>query len=187
MCRRIHFERRIRLQVGLVPGGDPHLDAGEDEESAEDVEDPVELRDQPGADQDHDGAQHERAHDAEHQHALLVGGRHREVREHEQEHEDVVDRERLFDQVAGHELERLGLGDRIAVESTEVPPEPGDEDERDPDPDQRPHRRFLHRDLVGPLLLHREEVDDQRDQHEGHEQGPQQRRASRHHQGMSLQ
>ena len=107
----IHLQRRIRLEVGLLPGGQPHLDAGEDQERAEHVQDPVELRDQPGADQDHDGAQHERAEDAEHQHALLVLRRHREVREHQQEHEDVVDRQRLLDQVAGDELERLGVGD----------------------------------------------------------------------------
>ena len=37
-----------------------------------------------------------------------------------------------------------------------------------------------------PLPLHREEVHDQCDQHEGHEQGPQQRCASRHHPGISL-
>ena len=146
----------------------------------------MKLRDQPGADEDHDGAQHERAQDAEHQDALLVLGRHREVREHQQEHEDVVDRQRLLDQVTRHELERLGIRDRVALEPAEVPPEPADEQQRDRDPDQRPDGRLFHRHLVRALPLHRKEVDRQCEQHEGDEQGPQQRGAGRHHRGGGL-
>jgi hypothetical protein len=104
------LERRVALQVGLLAGGPPHLDAGEQQEGAEQVEDPVELLQQPAAGQDHDRAQHDGADDADHQHPLLVGRRHREVGEDHQEDKDVVDRQALLDQVAGQEFERLGVG-----------------------------------------------------------------------------
>jgi hypothetical protein len=65
------LERGVALQVRLLPGGPPHLDAGEQQEGAEDIQHPVELGDQPGAHQDHHRAQHDGADDADHQHALL--------------------------------------------------------------------------------------------------------------------
>ena len=52
---------------------------GEQEERAEEVEDPAEVLDQLRAQQDEDAAQHERDHDADHQHFLLELRRHREL------------------------------------------------------------------------------------------------------------
>ena len=52
-------------------------------------------------------AHDDRADDAPEQHAVLIDLRHRERREEDDEDEDVVDRQRLLDEVAGQELERL--------------------------------------------------------------------------------
>jgi hypothetical protein len=179
------LERGIGLQVRFLAGRPPHLHAGEDEERAEQIQDPVELRDQPGAHQDHDRAQHERAEDADHQHALLELRGHRKVGEHHQEHEDVVDRERFFHQVAGDELERLGLGELarrgIGAGAAQIPPEPAHEDERHHHPDQRPDRSLAGGDLVRALLAHGEEIDEKRHEDERGKQHPHQRGADGHH------
>ena len=58
-----------------------------------------------------DIAHHERAHHAPEEDAVLVLRRHLEVREDEQEDEEVIDRERQLDDVAGEEFEpRLPVG-----------------------------------------------------------------------------
>ena len=59
-----------------------------------------------GADADHRAAHHQRAEDAPEQHAVLVDRRHREVTEDHRDDEDVVDAERLLDDVAGEVLQR---------------------------------------------------------------------------------
>jgi hypothetical protein len=111
MILRSSFSAGLSSRLSSCPSGPPHLDAGEDQEGAEHIEDPVELVQQPGTHQDHDGAQHDGAQDADHQHPLLERRRHREVGEDQQEDEDVVDRQALLDQVAGQELQRLLVGD----------------------------------------------------------------------------
>ncbi len=174
-------QRRVVRQIGLLPGRPPHLDAGEHQEGAEHVQDPVELRDQPGADQDQDCAQHDRTQYADHQHTLLVFRQHREEGEHHQEDEDVVHRQCLFDEVTGDELHRLGVGLFVAVEAAEVPPQPADKQERHQHPDQRPDAGLFHADAVRALLAQREEIDRQRRDHEHGENSPQQRGADRHH------
>ena len=49
-----------------------HLDAGEDQEGAEEVDDPVEPLEQRGARQDHGRAHDQRAEDAPEEHPVLV-------------------------------------------------------------------------------------------------------------------
>jgi hypothetical protein len=87
----------------------------------------VEPGEQRRARQDEDGAQQERADDAPEEHAVLVLAGDPEIAEDHQEDEQVVDRERVLDQVAGDELEPY-LG-------AELPEQPGGEDpgERDAD------------------------------------------------------
>ena len=94
---------RFRIDVVLALGG--HADPGEDQERAEHVDDPVELLNQVGAGDDHRAAHHQRAENAPEQHAMLIAQRDAEEAEDQDEHEDVVDRERLFNQVAGEVLE----------------------------------------------------------------------------------
>ncbi len=67
-----------------------HFHAGKQQERAEDVEDPAELRNQPAAREDHDGAQHDSAQHAVNQHTALQIGRHAKVAEQHQPDEDVI-------------------------------------------------------------------------------------------------
>jgi len=71
------------------------------QQQAEEVEDPVEPRDERRADADHHAAHHQRAEDAPEEHAMLVHRRHAEVREDQRDDEDVVDAEAFLDDVAG--------------------------------------------------------------------------------------
>jgi hypothetical protein len=96
----------------------------------------MELGDQPAAQQDHHRAQHDGADDADHQHPLLEVRRHREVGEDHQEHEDVVHRQALLDQVAGEELHALGVGHGRAVVLVDGPPEQAVEGEAQRHPDE---------------------------------------------------
>jgi hypothetical protein len=100
-------QQRVLFEVGFGLGEDQHLDAGDDQEGAEDVEHPGELLHQPDAGEDHAGAHDDGAEHAIEQHAALQFRRHGEVAEDHDEDEHVVHRQRLFDQVAGEELQRL--------------------------------------------------------------------------------
>ena len=89
-------QRRILFQIRLLAGGEPHLDAGQQQERAEEVQQPVEVLQQCRAGEDQDAAQDDGAQDADDQHALALFLGHGEVGHHHQEHEDVVDRQRLL-------------------------------------------------------------------------------------------
>jgi hypothetical protein len=82
-----------------------HLDAGEDEEQAEEPHDPVKLH-QQRPQRDEDGPEHQGAQDAVEEHAVLVLGRDPEVSQDQHEHEDVVDGQRVLDEIACQEFER---------------------------------------------------------------------------------
>jgi hypothetical protein len=84
-----------------------HLDAGEQQEGAEHIEDPFEALDERDAKRDHGAAQNHGSQDAPEQHPVLVGGGHREVAEQHDEHEDVVHAQRVLDEVAGQEFHAL--------------------------------------------------------------------------------
>jgi hypothetical protein len=112
---------------------DQHLDAGGDQEGAEDVEDPVVFLHQRRADADHDAAQHDHRDDAPDQGAVLVLPRDSEEGEDQADDEDVVDGQRLLDEEAGEVgqagMRAVGRGDlpglvgppdRAAVEDREA-------------------------------------------------------------------
>src|SRR5437660_707838 len=77
-----------------------HPDAGHDEQRAEDVQDPVERGDQDRARADKQPTHDQRAENAVEQHAVLAHLRDAKVLEDENDDEDVVDAERLFDDVS---------------------------------------------------------------------------------------
>src|SRR5262249_38295987 len=99
-------------EAGLLALGGPLLARDEDveaggwEERAEGVRRPVEGVEELAAGEDERRPEHERAEDAPGEHAVLALERHAKRREDHDEDEDVVDRERLLDEVAGGELER---------------------------------------------------------------------------------
>ncbi len=99
-----HDEVLVRVDVLLDALEDP---VGEHEQQhAEHVDDEVELLDQRDAAEDRQAAQHERGDDAPEQQprAELLG--HAEVREQQEEDEEVVERQRALDEVDG----RVGDG-----------------------------------------------------------------------------
>ena len=106
-----------------------HPDAGEDQERAEDVEDPLVGLDERRAGHDHHEAHGQRPDDAPEQDPVLVLGGHREGAEDQGEDEDVVDREALLDEVAGEVLDALGRA------------EPEEDEDAEADAQARPRRR----------------------------------------------
>ena len=74
---------------------------------AENIEDPVENVDERDADGDHRAAHDERAEDAPKQQAMLKFRRHAEIGKDDRHDQDVVERERKFDDIAGGELDRF--------------------------------------------------------------------------------
>ena len=97
----------LGLDVRVVVAGE--LVGGVEQQRAEGVEGDVEVRQQRGARDDEDQAQDERQRDAPGQHPRLHRERHREVAEDDREDEDVVERQRALEQVAGQVL-RAGVG-----------------------------------------------------------------------------
>ena len=114
---------------------------GVDEPGAEDVEDRREVLDEGGAGQDEDQAQHQGDDDARQQHLLLVGARHPEGGEHDDEDEEVVDAQRLLGDVAGEVL--------LAVPPAPHGPHDGAEGAGHGDVGRRPGGRLPHGGLVG--------------------------------------
>ena len=137
----------------------------------------MELGEQRRAGQDEDRAQHERADDAPEQHPVLELAGDREVGEDDQEDEQVVDRERVLDQVAGDELEPDA--------GAELPEQPPREQRGEPDTEADPEHRLARLDDVG-LAIEDAEVEHQDGEHPGEEDGPEQRRADRRHERGSL-
>ncbi|KAG0921015.1 hypothetical protein G6F31_020497 [Rhizopus arrhizus] len=103
----------------------------------------MELADQYAAGEDHDRTQHDRTQDADDQHLLALFLRHREVAHDHQEDKDVVDRQRLLDQVAGQEFEADLVGHDLAGGLIQVIPEAGVEQQGQRDPADRPPQGLL--------------------------------------------
>src|SRR5262249_42750102 len=89
------------LLVALL---EKELDAGEDEEDGEEVENPVEPMDERRPDENEHAPQGNGTEDAEEEHPVLGRLRHAEVGEDNEEDEEVVDRERILQQIASEEL-----------------------------------------------------------------------------------
>jgi hypothetical protein len=136
---------------------------GPDEEAAEDVEDPAELLDGGGADEDEHRPQHQGEGDAEQQHLLLQFPRHGEAGHDEHEDEQVVDREALLGDVPGEVL----TGELTAAE----PQDQQSEDHGDADVDSRPDGRLAQcRCVRGAHVT--DEIEDEHPHDRGDREGP---------------
>src|SRR6266540_4972862 len=105
---------------------------------------------------------------------MLVFRRHAEVAEDQDEHEDIVDAEGLFDQVASEECQRGGAV-RVLAGWHKILPEEIDaeiEEHRQRDPDRAPDRRLTHRDSVR-FAVEYAQVERQQGQHEYIKANPQ--------------
>ena len=92
------LHRRVLLAVA------EELHRRGDQEQPEHEEHERERRQQRGAERDEDRAQDEREQDPDGEHLVLVLGGHRERAHDDHEHEQVVDRQALLDDVAGEVL-----------------------------------------------------------------------------------
>jgi hypothetical protein len=163
----------VDLLVVAGAGVPEHLDRGGDQDRAEDEERAGERVQRGGADGDEHAPQDKGADDPVEQHPLLQRRRHRERGQQQHEHEQVVDRQRLLDQVAGEELGAALLA---------VPrPDPAGEAERQRDVERRPQRRLAQGHLV--RAAGQQEVDGDQAEHGGQGDRPQRRRSYGHRTG----
>jgi hypothetical protein len=137
-------EHRVLLGLDGMPAGACQAEAGHDQEDAQQVDDPVGRTQDHGPGADEDGPEDDRPEDPPEQQAVLVRRRDGEGGEDDGEDEDVVDRERQLDQVAGQVLTAgrgaAGRGD------------PGPEPEGQRDPHGAPQRGLAERDGLGPAV-----------------------------------
>ena len=138
--------RQVRVGFGIVAA--QHLDAAEEQEGTEDVENPIELLHQGRAQTDHDRAQHDDPENAPEQHAVLVLTRDVEVAEDHRHDEDVVHRQRLLHQEAGVVLHRLG--------TAELPPDPAAEGDADTEIAGIQQQALAHLDFMLIAMQHAE-------------------------------
>ena len=160
--------------------------------AAEDVDDPGEALDELRAHRDHRAPHHQGAQDAPEEHAVLVDLRDGEEAEEHRDDEDVVDGQRLLDQVArdvldqgagavvvdgAHPLDRLGRDGHHVGRQPEPEPvvlvarvDEAGEGEAEGDPEGGPAERLLDRHDVR-LPVEDAEVEGQQGEHERDEAG----------------
>src|SRR5690606_29940234 len=97
------LEQWVSFRVHLVAALDEELDPGEHQKRTEDVNHPVEALEERRAEHDENRAHDERTQDPPEQDPVLVLTRNRECREDDDEDEDIVDRQRLLDQITREE------------------------------------------------------------------------------------
>ena len=140
----------VFLAEGLPVGDD-------EEEDAEDEEDLDEGADDRRTGEDEDAAEDDGDDDAHHQHFLLVLPRDGEAAHDDDEHEQVVDAQGVFEQPTGEELAAvLGVADGEQRSA---------EDEGEGDVEADPDAGLAHRRHVGPF--DDEEEIDEEDRHDG--------------------
>ncbi|MOA03279.1 hypothetical protein D3C78_1227760 [compost metagenome] len=139
------FHQRLVTNRRVIFFCQRHLDTGKQQKRTEQVQQPLELGHQPAAGENHDSTQHDRAQYAKDQHPTLQVGRNGKVAEQHQPDEDVIDRQRFFDQITGEEGQRLGVGDGAPGGLVQVVPEAQVEQQREADPHQRPTGGLLER------------------------------------------
>ncbi len=102
-------DARALLGIEVGAATNERLQAGVDEERAEQLEHPVEARDERGPRGDHRASHADRPDDSPEQHTVLVLLRYAQEPEDQRDHEDVVDGERLLDDVGG-QVRHRGVG-----------------------------------------------------------------------------
>src|SRR5260370_18811422 len=84
-----------------------HSQRGDQQENAEQVENKMKPPHQRDAAQDHDSAHDQRAEDSPHQRAMLSPRRHAEISKNQYENKDVIDAQRIFDEVSTKKIESM--------------------------------------------------------------------------------
>lgn len=99
---KLHYQAIDRVELFLFL--ESKLDAREDEERAEYIDDPIEFLDECDAYDDEDRPHDERAENSPEQHFVLIFLRDLEILKNKVKHEDVVDAQGFLDDVPGEEL-----------------------------------------------------------------------------------
>ena len=120
--------------------------ASKDQERAEDIDHPVQPVEQEPGEEDQDATHHHRAENAPEEHPVLVDRRHKKGREDQQHDKDVVDAQRIFEQITGRPFD-TGLGPLREVDTSI-------EDQREPDPDATPDQRLTPGNGAGFTMKH---------------------------------
>ena len=154
---------RVRLGVDLRLSAAEDLEAGVEQEGAEDEDQPCEAGDQRRAHADEQAAGDQGAEDAPEQHPVLVLRRHGEVVEDDDEDEEVVEAERPLDDVGGQELDPDLVAEALI--------DPEIEGQGDGGPDDAPETRLAQPDPVLPAVED-PEVERQHPEDQGEEEPP---------------
>ena len=101
----LHHKVVLHVDAFLLVPFEEHLDAGVDEDAAEDEEYPMEFLDEGGGGEDEEEPEHDGTQDAVEEHAVVVFFLHAEGHQDHNHHEDVVDGEGLLHRVAGDVFE----------------------------------------------------------------------------------
>src|SRR5215469_8489077 len=118
-----------------------HSNPCKEQESAEQVDDPVERLQEDNPQRDHYATQHKGTQDTPKKHPVLIGCRYTEGGEKQHKDEDVINTKRFFDQVAREKLQRR-FGSSEVV-NTRV------EDHRQCNPHEAPGQCLLDRNGMG--------------------------------------
>src|SRR5664280_200220 len=129
-----------------------HFNAGENQESPENIHDPTECIDQRDAREDKDRTRDQRQQNSPEQGLMFIRKRHVEKTEDQHEDKKIVDAQRVFNEISGRKLHRLGM----AVEKVNS----GTEKQSQSDPKSSPKQCFLHFDDVS-LTIENTEIKSQ--------------------------
>ena len=132
-----------------------HSQSGDQQEDAEQVENKMKAPHQRDAAQDHDSAHDQRAEDSPHQRAMLGPRRHAEISKNQYENKDVIDAQRIFDEVSSKKIE-------AGLRSFNVPDEPI-KSERYQHPQYTPLAGRTHAQFP-PAVFETDKIDNQRDE-----------------------
>src|SRR5204863_1645159 len=97
----------ILLEIELRVAIEEHAQTGQEEKCAEDVKDKMKPLDQRHAQPDHHAAHGERAENSPNQDSMLGTGRDTKIVKDEDENEDVVDAQRVLNDVACKKIEAV--------------------------------------------------------------------------------
>ena len=157
-------ENRVPFRVDLIIIVREHLDAGDDQEGTEDVDYPVKLLDQCNAGKNEGGTHKQRPDDSPEKDLVLVLSRDTKEGEDHQEDEEIVDAQRLLDQITGQELHGRHGAACIVDKAVEY--------QCERDPDSTPGESFAHLDCVR-FAMKNPQVESQQAQNDNCKQNPQ--------------
>src|ERR1039458_9496224 len=125
-----------------------HANCGHNQKRGENIQRPFKFPDERGSKPDHRAAEYQRSQNSPEQDTMLVATLNAEGAEHEDENENVVHAERLFDQVASEKLK--GFFAFVGVKDPEI------EAERESHPNYAQEGGFAHGDGTRVAMKHAE-------------------------------